>query len=86
VPPVTQPWSILRAIVLARPGAAERVARLRREAEAAPPGVTCTECGRQHRGGERWHVYFVDIGEVAIYCPGCASGEFGADPGLTTET
>jgi len=24
-----------------------------------------------------WHLLFVDIGEVAVYCPGCAEREFG---------
>jgi hypothetical protein len=27
---------------------------------------------------EVWRVVFADIGEVAIYCPGCAEREFGA--------
>lgn len=39
--------------------------------------VSCTECCRQPRVGELWHVYFADLGEVAIYCPECAEREFG---------
>jgi hypothetical protein len=39
--------------------------------------VNCTECAREARAGERWHLYFADLGEVAIYCPECAEREFG---------
>jgi hypothetical protein len=42
-------------------------------------GVRCVECGRLQEQHERWHLYLADIGEVAIYCPGCAEREFGGD-------
>jgi hypothetical protein len=29
------------------------------------------------RAGELWRLYFVDLGELAIYCPDCAKREFG---------
>jgi hypothetical protein len=44
--------------------------------------VACTECGRRHpRRGEIWRLLFVDLGEVAIYCPECAEREFGSGEG-----
>ena len=39
--------------------------------------MTCTECGRHLEPGEVWHLHFVDLGEIAIYCPECAEREFG---------
>ena len=40
--------------------------------------VACAECGRSDPdSGERWKLYFADIGEVVIYCPACAQREFG---------
>jgi len=32
--------------------------------------VNCTECGLVPRAGELWRLYFADVGEIAIYCPG----------------
>jgi hypothetical protein len=44
--------------------------------------VACTECGRRHpRREEIWRLLFVDLGEVAIYCPECAEREFGSGEG-----
>ena len=40
--------------------------------------VSCTECGRRPRSGERWSLRFADLGEVAVYCPECDELEFGA--------
>jgi hypothetical protein len=37
------------------------------------------ECGRSKRRAEVWHLIFVDLGEVAIYCPECAEREFGEE-------
>jgi hypothetical protein len=28
--------------------------------------------------GERWSLRFADLGEVAVYCPGCDEREFAA--------
>jgi hypothetical protein len=39
--------------------------------------VSCVEGGRSPQPGERWQLYFADIGEVAVYCPECAKREFG---------
>jgi hypothetical protein len=36
-----------------------------------------TECGRLPLPGERWSLRFADLGEVAVYCPGCDEREFG---------
>jgi Zn finger protein HypA/HybF involved in hydrogenase expression len=38
----------------------------------------CLECGREPRPRELWRLYFADLGEVAVYCPQCASREFDA--------
>jgi hypothetical protein len=41
--------------------------------------VCCVECGRLQQQDELWHVQFADIGELVIYCPECAEGEFASD-------
>ena len=38
--------------------------------------LTCTECGRRLLPGERWALRFVDLAEVAVYCPECDRREF----------
>jgi hypothetical protein len=40
------------------------------------------ECGRSKPRAEVWHLIFVDLGEVAIYCPECAEREFDLRPGV----
>ena len=45
----------------------------------APAEVSCTECGRRRLDGERWRLWFADLGEVAVYCPECDEREFGAE-------
>jgi len=44
--------------------------------------VTCTEYGRRPLPGERWSLRFTDLGEVAVYCPGCDGREY-SGRGLT---
>ena len=39
--------------------------------------LTCAECGHSPRAGETWRIMFVDLGEVAVYCPECGKREFG---------
>jgi hypothetical protein len=39
--------------------------------------VTCTVCGRRPLPGEGWSLRFVDLAEVAAYCPECDEQEFG---------
>jgi hypothetical protein len=46
--------------------------------ETIAPDLTCVECGRSPRALEMWRVLFVDLAEVAIYCPECAEREFGS--------
>ena len=41
--------------------------------------VRCVECGRLQERDDGWHLYFADVGEVAIYCPDCAEREFEDD-------
>ena len=43
--------------------------------------LTCAECGRSPRAGEVWRVLFADVGEVYVFCLGCAEREFGEAPG-----
>jgi hypothetical protein len=63
----------------------DRIANALDPKQATPPSgrwavsVACAECGRSDPdSGERWKLYFADIGEVVIYCPRCAEREFGA--------
>lgn len=39
--------------------------------------VRCAECRRERHVGELWFLLFVDLSEVAIFCPECAEREFG---------
>ena len=47
------------------------------EPETIARDLACTECGRKPHAGETWQVYFVDLGEVALYCPDCSERDFG---------
>jgi hypothetical protein len=47
------------------------------EAPETVAAVRCVECGRQAEPGELWRLFFADLGEVAVYCAGCAEREFG---------
>jgi hypothetical protein len=38
--------------------------------------VRCVECGRLQQRDDGWHLYYADLGEVAIYWPDCAEQEF----------
>ena len=37
----------------------------------------CAECKRAPAAGEVWRLHFVDLEEVAPYCPSCAKRAFG---------
>ena len=39
--------------------------------------LSCAQCARGFGSYEIWRAYFVDIGEVALFCPHCAEREFG---------
>jgi hypothetical protein len=67
-------------------GRSTRTRRIRaaaaRRGQGAPEtvaAVRCVECGREAEPGELWRLFFADLGEVAVYCPGCAEREFGGD-------
>jgi Zn finger protein HypA/HybF involved in hydrogenase expression len=47
------------------------------EPETAALDLSCAECWRSPRAGETWRIMFVDLGEVAVYCPECGEREFG---------
>jgi Zn finger protein HypA/HybF involved in hydrogenase expression len=47
------------------------------DAEVRAP-IRCEECRRSWLDDERgWQAHFVDVEEVAFYCPECAEQEFG---------
>jgi hypothetical protein len=47
--------------------------------------LTCAECGREQRAGERGGRAYLTVDEtdepeeVVVYCPDCAEREFGSD-------